>query len=33
MIAATSNYDMELNDLMAYDPSHHVTAATSNEQL
>jgi regulator of ribosome biosynthesis len=28
--AATSNYEVDLGNLMAYDPSHHVAAATSN---
>ncbi|KAK3132633.1 hypothetical protein QOZ80_6AG0525420 [Eleusine coracana subsp. coracana] len=28
--AATSNYEVDLGNLMAYDPSHHVTAAASN---
>jgi regulator of ribosome biosynthesis len=28
--AATSNCDVDLGNLMAYDPSHHVVAAASN---
>jgi hypothetical protein len=28
--AATSNYEVDLGNLMAYDPSHHVAVATSN---
>jgi hypothetical protein len=27
--AATSNYDADLDNLMDYDPSHHVATATS----
>ncbi|RCV14813.1 hypothetical protein SEVIR_3G009700v4 [Setaria viridis] len=31
--AATSSFEVDLGNLMAYDPSHHLTAASSREEL